>query len=727
MAHRSRSLALGVAVWSVLAWAQPPAAARRHASASLAPAPPVIDGVLGDAEWAAARPLEGFVQVEPTEGKPATLPTRVFVLFDATALYVAARCEDPQGTAGLQQSDLARDFDLESSDAFGITLDTLGDGRNAFGFFVNPYGAQKDLQVIDDSLVENRWDTVWKSAVSRDAHGWSVELAIPWKSLRTKEGATSFGFNAGRRAKRLGEESSWAPFPRGYSLFRMSYAGTLEGLSVPKPGLLDVQLRPYGIVRADRVGAAPVGVAPAAGGELTWKLGASTVLDVTVNTDFAETDVDRRVVNLGRFNVLLPEQRQFFLESSGVFEGGASGWLSPFFSRSIGLSANGNTVPIEAGARFVSRTDEHSVGALVVQTGEGDGEPGALFGVARYSHNFGEESRVGGLLVARHDFPGLGLAGRTNVVPTVDGLWRVGPFSVQGFISGSSSVNDDGSASKLGGAGFVGASAQGGFGFLTVNAGFVSPDYEARAGFISRPDSLATSTSWWTDYRPAWLPSWMRSLGTEAFGYAIWSGTDASFQESYLSVNPLVVKLQAGDKLLVGVDRSWQALTDVFSPVPGVNVPRGDYQYDSYQLGFFTESSRAVSGSLYGAVGQYYRADWRSVNARLALHPIPHVALAVSWQYNHFQGEGVEPGGAETHLVLAEARLAVSPRLQLIGSFQRDTAGDVTIANARLAWEFAPLSFLYVVYTDTRSALPSPTPAPPEQKLIAKLTYTWRP
>ncbi len=727
MAHLSRGLALGVAVCGALAWAQPPASARRHGTAAPAAKPPAIDGTLEDGEWAAATPLSDFVQVEPDEGKPATLATRVWVLFDDEALYVAARCDDPLGPAGIQQSDLARDFDLEGSDAFGITLDTLGDGRNAFGFFVNPYGAQKDLQVVDDALVENRWDTVWRSAVSRDARGWSVELAIPWKSLRTREGSTSFGFNAGRRAKRLGEESSWAPFPRGYSLFRMSYAGTLSGFVVPRPGALDVQLRPYGIVRADRVGHGAASVSPAAGGELTWKTSASSVLDLTVNTDFAETDVDRRVVNLGRFNILLPEQRQFFLESSGVFEAGATGWLSPFFSRAIGLSASGAPVPIEAGARFVSRTDARSLGALVVKTGEGDGEPDALFGVARYSHNFGEESRLGGLLVARHDFEKLGAQGHTNVVPTLDGLWRVGPFSVSSFLSGSSTAPDSGKGARFGAAGFVGASAQGGFGYFTVNGGFVSPGYEAQSGFVARGDCLATSMYWWTDYRPTWLPGWLRSLNTEVSHYAIWGATDARFEEADLTVNPLVLKLKGGDRFFVGVDRTWQSLTDAFGPVPGVNVPPGEYQADSYTVGAFSETSRAVAGGLFAAVGKYYRADWRHVNARFALHPIPHVALALSYQYNHFEGQDVQRGGAETHLVLGEARLALSPRLQLIGSFQRDTAGDVTIANARLAWELAPLSFLYVVFTDTRNAVPSPTPAPPEQKLVAKLTYTWRP
>ena len=710
-------------------------AVHRHLTATRATGPIDVDGALDEADWKRAPASGDFVQVDPDEGKPATLPTTVWVLFDDQALYLAARCEDPEGTAGIQQADLKRDFDSGTSDSLGFTLDTLADGRNAFGFFVNPYGAQKDLQVVDDQLYEDRWDTVWRSAVKRDAHGYTVELAIPWRSLRTRPGMTSLGFQVARSSRRTGEASAWNPYPRAFSAFRMSHAGVLDGLTIPPPRLLDVQLRPYAIVRVDRKADGSLSPAPEFGGELTWQPTTNSVLDVTANTDFAETDVDRRVVNLSRFSVYLPERRQFFLESAGLFDTGGGTFMSPFFSRTIGLSPSGTPLPIIAGARFVSRSLDHNFGGLLVQTGALGDDPASLFGVARYSHNLGDESRAGGMLVVRHDFAhtpagGPALVDVTNVVPTLDGLYRNGPLSVSAFLSGSTTVAQDATPATFGASGHLTTELQGNWGYFSASVGGLSRDFDARAGFIGRSEIAGANSYLWLDHRPSWRPSWLRSITQEASAYSLWNSTSGRFEEAYVSLTPLGLMTQQHDYFFFNVDRSVESLTADFAPVPGVTFVQGDYRFDSYGLGAFTDTSRMFSVGTYASVGHYYRSDWYYFQGKVGFHPLPHVSLAAQWQYNHFSGDGVQPGGAENHLVLAEGRLALSPKLQAVASFQRDTAGDVRVINARLAWEFLPLSFIYLVFTDTRNALPLPAgipPPPPEQRVVAKVTYTWRP
>ncbi len=171
---------------------------------------------------------------------------------------------------------------------------------------------------------------------------------------------------------------------------------------------------------------------------------------------------------------------------------------------------------------------------------------------------------------------------------------------------------------------------------------------------------------------------------------------------------------------------STQVLTQAFSPIPGLNVPKGTYDYDQFGLAVFSETSRVVSAGFNLTGGKYYRAEGLQLLAQAGLQPIPHVALFFRYQLNRFTGQDVVTDAAVTHLLLGEARLALSPKLQLIGSYQRDTSGNYAVANARLAWEFLPLSFVYVVFTDTRSAYVAMNSPTGEQRLVVKLTYTWR-
>jgi hypothetical protein len=704
----------------------PPAMAqRRRIAAVRAEAPPTVDGRLDDAVWQRA-PQAGFVQVEPRQGEPSTHRSEVWVAFDDEALYVAARLEQPGGWTAFNQRDLRRDFGETDSDAFSVALDTFGDGRNALVFALNPWGAQRDLQVVDDELRELNWDAVWRSAVSRDDAGWTLELAIPWKSIRHGGREASWGIQFSRRERGRNEDTAWSPYPRTVSAFRMPYAGLLEGIAPPPPRLLSLQLRPYAIARAQRLGDGPLELAPSAGGEVTWSPQASTVVDLTANTDFAETDVDRRVVNLSRFSVFFPERRQFFLESSGVFSAGVEGSLQPFFSRRVGLSARGAPVPISAGARAVYRTPERSAGALLVHTLETPTAQASVVGAGRYTHHLGEQSRAGGMVVMRHDLERLDAEGVTNVVPVADGLFRVGPLSVSAAVMGSSTTRSR-SPARFGGAAYLGATLQGNWGWLDAYVHGLTPDFDARAGFVARANVFGAGVSGGLDSRPAWLPSWLRSIGPQVDAYALWATDTQRFQELNVNVRPLWLLFRGGDEAWCFVEQSTQELSDPFAPVPRVSFQPGRYDYSRFGVSGFTQASRKVSVGASVAGGTYYEAETLAASVRGSLQPLPHVQLAGSYGYNRFWGRGVQGDFADTHLLLLETRLALNPRLQLIGSYQRDTAGNAQVVNARLAWEFLPLSFVYVVFTDTRGAFFAPDAPPAEQRVTAKVTYTWRP
>ena len=260
------------ALAQVPAFFDPPALeARRKLEATRVSEPPDIDGDLGDAAWKKATPTSDFVQNEPKQGEKATHRSTVRMVFDDKALYVSAELEQPGGWTAFNQRDMRRDFPNNECDNFSVILDTLGDGRNAFSFSVNPFGAQREEQVVDDSLFEPNWDTVWRASTKRDEHGWTVEIAIPWKSLRHGGPGTVWGMQFFRRERGMNEDTVWSPIPRTVSPWRMHYAGVIKGLEPADGSLLSLQLRPYLIGRLEtRRRRAASTVAPSGGGEVTW-------------------------------------------------------------------------------------------------------------------------------------------------------------------------------------------------------------------------------------------------------------------------------------------------------------------------------------------------------------------------------------------------------------------------------------------------------------------------
>lgn len=710
----------------VPAFFDPPApGARRAIEGTRVTQAPEIDGDLSDAAWKAAVPSGDFVQNEPKQGEKATHRSTVRIVFDDQALYVSAELEQPGGWTAFNQRDMRRDFSIGDCDNFSVILDTLGDGRNAFSFSVNPFGAQREEQVVDDSLFEPNWDTVWRAATRRDEHGWTVELSIPWKSLRHGGAGTTWGVQFFRRERGMNEDTVWSPIPRTVSPWRMHYAGVIKGVEPANGSLLSLQLRPYLIGRLERLGDGAPTLAPSGGGEVTWNPTSNAVVDLTANTDFAETDVDRRVVNLSRFSVFFPERRQFFLESAGVFAAGFQGLIQPFFSRTIGLR-DGKSVPISFGARAVYRTVERSAGALVVHTMPTAEASSSLFGVARYSHNLGEQSRVGGMVVTRHDFEGPSGEAATNVVPSVDGLFRSGPLTVQAMLMGSSTSTPT-TAPRFGGGATVEARVQGNWGNLGINALGVTPDFEARTGFVARGDIMGVGANGGVDFRPDWLPSWLRAIGPFAETYALWGVSTLQFQEANTYVSPMWFLFKGGDEAWLFVEKTQQVISEVFEPVQKVAFEPGSYSYERMGVSAFSQGSRKVSVGGEVSTGSYYAAHSFYGMARASVQPIPHVLISGQYNYNRFWGVGVQGPFAETHLLLLETRLALSPKLQLIGSYQRDSDGNASVLNARLAWEFLPLSFVYVVVTDTRAAYRAPDASPSEFRVVAKVTYTWRP
>ncbi|MEP6712059.1 MAG: DUF5916 domain-containing protein [Ferruginibacter sp.] len=416
----------------------------------------ILDGKLNEADWQTANIVTNFKQVEPFQGEPSKYPTIVKILFDNKYLYVGAFCKDSAGKKGVRVQDFRRDFDNFSNDLFGVALDPFNGKRNATAFQTNPYGALRDLQVFDDNIFDREWDALWNARSNITDSGWSCEMAIPWKTLRypkQKTDSATWGINFIKIARRENEASAFPGFPRSFDSYRMGYAALLKGIEPPPPGT-NIQINPYWVNQLNtkkETGVKNINdYHTKLGGEIKWAPTAHSTVDVTFNTDFAQADADRQVNNLTRFSVFFPERRQFFLENAGLFDAGNDFTFKPFFSRTIGLDADGNPIPIDAGMRFTDKNEKYSIGALYVHQRAVENTQAANISVARFIKNYGNQNNIGVLITNRIYEARDTLKNNINSTATITGFNRISDkLSFKYTISGSKTTGnyrDDGAA-----------------------------------------------------------------------------------------------------------------------------------------------------------------------------------------------------------------------------------------------------------------------------------------
>ncbi|OYW01950.1 MAG: hypothetical protein B7X11_03845, partial [Acidobacteria bacterium 37-65-4] len=311
---------------------------------------------------------------------------------------------------------------IGDEDSFEVILDTFGDRRNGFEFATNPAGAHADQQVTNEGKDTNvSWDAVWfvKTAIVRD--GWTVEMAIPFRSLRFEVGGPAWGVNFGRHLRRKNEVDYWAPVPRAYTLARVSLAGTIDGLTEAQPGR-NLQVKPFLLGSSVRpTGGTAFDHSLDAGIDLKYGVTPALTLDITGRPDFAQAEADEQTVNLTQFSQFFPEKRGFFLENAGLFyvgDAARNNRINPtpspdedlllFFSRRIGLSPSGSPIPIAAGARLTGRAAGFTVGALNVQTERSGATLPTNYTMLRARRNIRGASDIGALFMSRQSTTGSG-------------------------------------------------------------------------------------------------------------------------------------------------------------------------------------------------------------------------------------------------------------------------------------------------------------------------------
>ncbi|MGE3511470.1 MAG: DUF5916 domain-containing protein, partial [Vicinamibacterales bacterium] len=380
-----------------------------------------IDGRLTEPIYEAVAPIDQFIQNVPEVGRPVSQRTEAWILFDGTALYVTARCWDSAPESEWVANEMRRDGNqIRQNDNFGVIFDTFHDRRNGTIFYTNPLGGMMDIQVTNEANSNQDWNTVWSVRTGRFDGGWTVEMQIPFKSLRYSPGAAQvWGVQMRRGIRRRNEWAfltSLPPTDGSAAWQRLSMAATLVGLEVPSAAK-NVEIKPYAISRAttDRVSVPALERDLDIQGGIDSKYGIAqnVTLDLTYRTDFAQVEVDEQQINLTRFNLQFPEKREFFLEGRGLFEFGRPGFVGGganaggnmpelFFSRQIGLN-QGRVIPIAGGGRLTGKVGRVAFGAIDMQT---DAEavsatPATNFTVVRVRQDLLRRSSIGGMVTHR--------------------------------------------------------------------------------------------------------------------------------------------------------------------------------------------------------------------------------------------------------------------------------------------------------------------------------------
>lgn len=685
----------------------PELAPRPAGEAALATGPVTIDGRLDEPAWQAALPLTGFVQAIPDAGLPATEETEVRMLYDDRYLYIGARMFDSRPDL-LVSGTLERDHPGVSAhdiDLFGVFLDTFLDRRNGYLFLVNPAGAVRDGQAFDNSRnLDFAWDAVVEVATQIDPEGWTVEMAIPWTTLRFDPSRDEqlWGVNFHRSIARRNERTAWAPLDRRHQIHFAERAGTVEGPPQVPVGR-NIRLKPFVLSQDGRGSTLPAwrqGTQADGGLDLKWGLTPRMTMDLTWRADFSHVEVDREQVNLSRFPTFFPERREFFVENSGMFlfgeqsernyRGGTSAAdLRLFHSRRIGLEG-GRPVPLLGGGRLSGQAGDTEVGILHARTGAVEEVPGDAFSVIRLRRRVGAASDVGVLVTDRQSREG----GGWNRAGGVDMNLRLGPnLLVSSYAAGTSrsgaSDDDDAWTGRL----WVAWRDQ--IWDASALARRVGPDFDPGVGFVQRRGMTHLYATVGAHPRPP-LPGVLDvNPYVEAHRYTSVTGEVETTRET----GGLGMNFADGGEFSTRVTRRMERLEVGFQVEGQGQVAAGTYQFTEAEARYQSSGNRRISGSLMGAAGGYFGGRRQSVGAGLRWQPDPRLSLAVQANRN-----AIELGSEEfsANLYRSELRVAHSTRLYLGGVVQYNEAQELLVSNLRLTWLHAPLSEAYLVVTDRR-------------------------
>jgi len=694
-----------------------------------------IDGSLSEDAWRREPDISNFIQVEPRSGDAPTEATRVWLAYSKDALYIAVRCEDAKPGA-IVATEMRRDAMVEENDNIEVILDTYHDHRNAYYFATNAAGALVDGRITENREAATEWDGIWIVRTKIDGKGWTAEFEIPFKTIGFDPGLRDWGFNISRYLARGRETSRWASPSLDVALSQAVRAGNLTGLEGLSQGVgLDV--KPYGItgftrdIAADELWSGTL----KGGADVFYRITSNLISSTTINTDFAETEVDTRQVNLTRFPLFFPEKRGFFLEDAGIFEFaqaaeqqgppgmGGGGDLIPFFSRRIGL-LGGQEVPILIGEKLTGKVGRFDVGILDVQTGEltRDDEriaPSKNLAVARLKANFWSQSYLGAI------FTNGDPAGETsNQLGGVD--LRLATSNFLGWEK-NLSLMVFGSKTRTSGVEKRDAAYGGEIAFpndlLSLSQKWIKieENYNAALGFVPRTGVRIASTT--AEFRPRPDVAGIRQLSFEFAYNDYYSLTQHAPETTEVELTPFQAFFHSGDMVEYGWQWNREQLFEPWEIVEGVELPVGVYSFGMHSVAVRTSEGRPLSASIEVGTGSFFSGTRQSFEGEVTWRKDEHLSTSLQLERNWLS---LDEGDFNTSLVLFRFDYAFTSFISLANFVQYDSESENIGLQSRFRWILKPGNELFVVLNHAWQENELDRFESAQTRFRVKLNYTFR-
>jgi len=674
----------------------------------------VVDGRLAEPAWNTAPVVGRFSQKDPREGEPATEQTEVRILYTKTGVFFGIRCLDSEPTRILA-TELRRDNDFTNDDSISILLDTLHDSRSGYLFRINPLGTQYDALITDEGRVTDaNWNENWSAATTTDASGWTAEVEIPFQALRLPgEAEQVWGIDFERIIRRNSEFTYWSNFKRGFDFTKVSQAGNLTGLRDVDSGL-KVRFKPFvrsSLSRPNLASGAAVGIE-----DLKYRVTSDFTADVTVNTDFAESDVDAQVLNLTRFPVYFPETREFFVEGAGLFDygpgGGGTSEFRLFFSRAIGLSPDRAVIPIRGGGKLTGKARGWTVGLLDVQTDAQGRTPQRNFAVARIKKDVLARSNIGAIVTSRDSGTpgdpynrGFGLDGNFSLFEHL----TINTYLASTYTPGAPDDHWAGRWRSYWDSDLL---------LANVELGAIERNVNPEMGWLPRRDIKKSKFQF--DWKPRPNSTLIRQWFLRSnMDYIMTMAGTMETRNQDLTLEPL---FQSGDRLVVRYSHLFDRIRKPFD-IQGVPVLPGGYTWDSAQVRFIPSSNRTLSGEV--SVRQQW-GFYGGSNTEIAWRPIwkpsPNVSVGPAYQWSRVS---LPRGSFTSHLINSQLNYAFSNRWLTATTIQYNNLARLAVVNFRLNYIYRPGDDVFLVYSEATTLADGSTTGSKNRSVVVKVTRSW--
>ncbi len=676
----------------------------------------VIDGSLDEAPWRRSPKIGELVQRIPRAGAKPTERTEVTLLHDKNNLYIGVMCYDSEPNRVLA-SQMARDAMLNPDDRLSIILDTFRDQSNAFYFSTNPNGALVDGLVFANGETNADWDAIWIVKTKRSDEGWSAEFSIPFKSLSFPSGQTVWGFNISRIIQRTLEEIRWTGARFQTQFFQVSEAGEITNLEGLEQGVgLDV--RPFIAQRWLHSGTTGNDVVRGKPGlDLFYNLTPSLRLSTTVNTDFGETEVDARQINLTRFSIFFPEKRSFFLQDAGVFNFATTGVdqpggiprtgaeIFPFFSRRIGL-LGGQEVPIDYGVKLTGKAGRTEIGVLNVRTRDAPGVDNNNLFVGRVRQNFFEQSYVGAIFTG-------GDPARLSSSGTIDDPVRSSSNSTVGvdmrlatsdFLGTEQNMVFNAWGLKTNREGVSDKNASYGFAVHYPNDKFqgqimwreIQENFDPVLGFVQRTNVRVLRLGGSFNPRPK-RSTGIQQMFHDVF-YTRFTRLDTGLVETW-NIYATIVDwhLNSGDSLhsLFDMNPTYERLFEPFEISPGIVLPVGEYRFTPLRIFFTSAQKRKLQGSIGLTFGNFWSGTAKTVQTGFRYQLPPKFSISLNTNQTFAQ---LPQGNFIARIISTQVNYTVSPFLSFSNLVQFDNRSGNLGLQSRVRWTLKPGNDVFFIF-----------------------------